>query len=248
MKSALTVAAIQYEALDGGVPANVPEHARLIEYAHSRGARLVVFPELSLTGYDLELYGAEEAWVTQGDPRLDRIRETARRTGITVIVGAGFREGDRTPRLASLVIRPEGDAAPAFKTHVHGAERELFVPGGGPGLLEIDGWRIALAICFDAAVPSHASAAAEAGADLYAVSAVYVQGEEHRLGLHLGARSMDNRMFSVLANMGGSGAIGESCGLSGAWGPDGRVITQLAVRGSAIATVTLQPEALLPFR
>ncbi|MDQ0211439.1 putative amidohydrolase [Arthrobacter bambusae] len=48
--------------------------------------------------------------------------------------------------------------------------------------------------------------------------------------------------------MGGSGAIGESCGLSGARRPDGRVITQLDVRGSAIATVTLQPEALLPFR
>jgi hypothetical protein len=31
---------------------------------------------------------------------------------------------------------------------------------------------------------------------VYAVSAVYV----HRLGLHLGARSMDHRMFGVLAN------------------------------------------------
>ncbi|MCZ9882503.1 carbon-nitrogen hydrolase family protein [Arthrobacter sp. B2a2-09] len=248
MTSALTVAAIQYEALDGGVLANVPEHVRHIEDAHSRGARLVVFPELSLTGYDLELYADEEAWVAPGDPRLERIREIARRTGVTVIVGAGFREGDGTPRLASLVIRPPGDAAPAFKTHVHGAERELFVPGEGPALLELDGWRIALAICFDAAVPSHASSAAEAGADLYAVSAVYVQGEEHRLGLHLGARSMDNRMFGVLANMGGSGAIGDSCGLSGAWGPDGRVLAQLDVSGSAIAIATLQPEALLPFR
>jgi 5-aminopentanamidase len=74
VNSALTVAAIQYEALDGGVPANVPEHARLIEDAPSRGGRLVVFPELSLTGYDLELYGAEEAWVTQGDPRPRRER------------------------------------------------------------------------------------------------------------------------------------------------------------------------------
>jgi hypothetical protein len=48
--------------------------------------------------------------------------------------------------------------------------------------------------------------------------------------------------------MGSSGAIGESWGLSDGRGPDGRVITQLDVRGSAIATVTLQPEALLPFR
>ncbi|MHC6220253.1 carbon-nitrogen hydrolase family protein [Arthrobacter sp. MMS24-S77] len=248
MTAALTVAAIQYEALDGGVPANVPEHVRLIEDAHSHGARLVVFPELSLTGYDLKLFADEDAWVTPGDPRLEAIRQISTRTGITVIVGAAFREDGGTPRLASLLIRPSGDAPPAFKTHLHGVERELFVPGTGPAFLELDGWRIALAICFDAAVPSHASSAAEAGADVYAVSAVYVRGEEHRLGLHLGARSMDYRMFGVLANMGGPTSLGDSCGLSGAWGPDGRALARLDVTGSAIAVATLQPEALLPFR
>ena len=48
--TALTLSAVQYQALDGGVAANVPEHIRLIEDAESHGARLVIFPELSLTG------------------------------------------------------------------------------------------------------------------------------------------------------------------------------------------------------
>ncbi len=40
----LTLTAVQYEALDGGVAANVSEHIRLIEDAESHGARLVIFP------------------------------------------------------------------------------------------------------------------------------------------------------------------------------------------------------------
>jgi predicted amidohydrolase len=83
---------------------------------------------------------------------------------------------------------------------------------------------------------------------VYAVSAVYVRGEEHRLGLHLGARSMDHRMFGVLANAGGSTSIGESCGLSGTWGPDGRVLAQADLAGSATVITTLQPPVLVPFR
>lgn len=88
MTAPLTVSAVQYEALDGGIDANVPEHVRLIEDADSHGARLVVFPELSLTGYDLRLlrHGNQrgddqrggDQWVTAGDHRLDPIREICR--------------------------------------------------------------------------------------------------------------------------------------------------------------------------
>ena len=58
--TALTLSAVQYTALDGGIAANVPEHIRLIEDAESHGARLVIFPELSLTGYRLD------RWRTRG--------------------------------------------------------------------------------------------------------------------------------------------------------------------------------------
>ncbi|WP_353711773.1 carbon-nitrogen hydrolase family protein [Arthrobacter sp. K5] len=218
MTGPLTVSAIQYAALDGGIDANVPEHVRLIEDADSHGARLVVFPELSLTGYNLRLLrGSDHSgggqlgggqpdggqWVAPGDPRLDPIREICRRTGVTAVVGAPFREPDGTPRLASLAIHPNGAEEAGFKTYLHGDEESLFEAGPGiekgkrfegglgieagqrfgpeqgsepgqePLLLDVDGWKVALAICFDAAHPAHSGAAAAAGADVYAVSALY---------------------------------------------------------------------------
>jgi predicted amidohydrolase len=224
------------------------EHVRLIEDAESHGARLAVFPELSLTGYNLGLLASAESWLVQDDDRLADVREICRRTGITAIVGGAYREPSGTPRLASLAIHPDGTTETAYKEHLHGQERDLFVAGNGAGLLELDGWRIGLAICFDAAVPAHSTGAAEAGADAYAVSAVYTREEDRRLELHLGARAMDNRMFGILANLGGSTTLGPSCGLSGFWGPDGLRMKKAAGTGTEVVTATLLWNALQKFR
>ena len=244
----LTLSAVQYTALDGGVAPNVTEHVRLIEDAESHGARLVVFPELSLTGYRLDLLEGPGEWLSAADGRLDGVREICRRTGITAVVGAAFKEDDGTPRLASLAIHPTGSIEPSYKTRLHGAEQELFVAGSQPAVLEIDGWKIALALCLDAAYPGHAEGAAQAGADIYAVSALYTAGEDHRLGLHLGARAMDNRMFSVLANLGGATALGPACGLSGFWGPDGLPHGRAAGTGTEVLTASFQYSLLAPYR
>lgn len=252
----LAVSAVQYEALPGGIEVNVGAHVRLVEEAHSQGARLVVFPELSLLGYDLNLLASDRPgprepgshWLVPADPRLERLCAVAARTGTTVVAGGALEEPDGTRRLASLVFSPDGSIRPVPKTHLHGAEDELFVPGAGPGFLEVDGWMVALAVCADVAHPSHAAAAASAGADLYAASALYVAGEEHRLGLHMGSRAMDHRMFSVLANLGGRTSLGDSCGLSGAWGPDGRQIRAAEGNGTAVSTATFHQEALASFR
>jgi predicted amidohydrolase len=245
---ALTVSAIQYQALDGGIVPNANEHVRLIEDAESHGSRLVVFPELSLTGYNLPLLEAPDYWLGPNDQRLGYIREICRRTGITAVVGGAYREPDGTPRLASLAIHPEGSTETAFKTHLHGQEKDIFEAGEGPVLVELDGWKIALAICFDAAVPAHSTDAAGAGADAYAVSAVYTLGAEHRLGLHLGARAMDNRMFGIMANLGGTTPLGPSCGLSGFWGPDGLLMKRAEGTGTEVVTAILQRSALRKFR
>lgn len=248
MTDALTVSAIQYEALDGGIVPNVQEHVRLIEDAESHGARLVVFPELSLTGYNLAALATGDAWLLDDDPRLGDLHEICRRTGITAVAGAAYREPDGTPRLASLAIHPDGATEFAFKTHLHGPEGELFTPGDGALLLELDGWMIALAICSDAANPAHSAGAATAGADIYAVSALYTVAEERRLGLHLAARAMDNRVFSILANLGGSTPLGPSCGLSGFWGPDGFRLEKAAGTGTEVITAILQRSALRKYR
>ncbi|WP_244296810.1 carbon-nitrogen hydrolase family protein [Paenarthrobacter nitroguajacolicus] len=255
----LLAAVVQYQALTAGageetVAANVEAHVDLVERAQSEGSRLVLFPELSLTGYELNTLttsgtaGSTGPWLNAHDPRLQPLQEACARTKTTAIVGAAWREADSTPRLASLVVGPGGSVRPIFKTHLHGAERKIFVPGNGPGMVTVDGWRIALAVCADAAHPAHAAAASEAKADVYAVSALYTLGEELRLGLHMGARSMDHRIFGLLANLGGKTPLGASCGLSGAWGPDGASLAQVKGVGTETVVAKLEWSGLHRFR
>jgi 5-aminopentanamidase len=245
---ALTLSAVQYQALNGGIMPNVGEHVRLIEDAESHGARLVIFPEMSLTGYNLALLSADETWLRTDDPRLDDLHEICRRTGVTAVAGAAYREPDGTPRLACLAIHPGGTVEFGFKTHLRGPEGDLFAAGDGALHLDLDGWQVALAIGADASVPAHSTEAAQAGADIYAVSALYTMEEERRLALHLGARAMDQRMYGVLANLGGTTPLGHSCGLSGFWGPDGHRMEHAVGTGTEVVTAVLQRGALRKFR
>lgn len=224
MTDSLAVAAAQMQSAFGDVDANVVTSVRMIHEAAGAGVRLVVFPELSTIGYDLGQLTDDRLWLTPDDSRLAPIADACRATGITAVVGAAWRdpEADDTGRLASFVYQPDGTTRIVAKMHVHTSEDAWFCSAPYPPQpLDIDGWTVALAVCFDAANPTHAMAAREAGADLYACSAMYDVSEVRRLDLHFGARAMDHRMVSLLANCTGSGAGWESCGLSGTWGPDG---------------------------
>jgi predicted amidohydrolase len=248
MSAELTVSAVQSVALPGGLAANIDEHVRLLEDADGHGARLAVFPELSLTGYDLDLLADDSNWLTRPSAQLSELQAACEDMGLAAVVGAAVREPDGTPRLASVLIRPGTPALIAPKVHLHGRERELFEPGERPAVVDLDGWNVALAVCFDVAHPRHAAEAAAAGADLYAASSVYVVGEERRVDLHFGARAMDSRFFALLANAGGTTALGPSCGLSGVWGPDGHRMASAAGSGSEVVSALLFRSALTAHR
>ncbi|WP_157253789.1 carbon-nitrogen hydrolase family protein [Nonomuraea typhae] len=234
----LIVAVAQISVEFGDVAANARTSAALIQEASESGAKLALFPELSLTGYDLALFDDPAAWVGRDDPRLDPARKAAQNTGVTAVVGAAYRHEDGTAWIASLALLPDGEIHVHGKRYLHGRERELFRPAGPGRLLEVDGWRVALAICYDAGVPAHAEDAARRGAEVYAGSVLYTLEETRRIDLHFGARAMDHRMYGVAANYAGSGPGWVSCGGSGAWHPDGTRMTQ-APATPGLTTVSL---------
>ena len=56
MSAFLSLAVAQTCPVGGDVDANLEEHVRLAHIAADKGARLVVFPELSLSGYETVSY------------------------------------------------------------------------------------------------------------------------------------------------------------------------------------------------
>ncbi len=245
----LRLAIAQALSSPGDVVANAAASARTVATARERGAALVLFPELSLTGYELPLLEATPAaWVTRDDARLDPVRRACADAQVTAVLGAPMRAGGGDNRIAALIIDGSGAMHVSDKVHVHASEAHLFAPGEAAPPFALHGWRVAVAICFDAARPRHADAAASLGAELYLVSALYVVGEERRVDLHLGARAMDHRMFAALANHAGTPGGHLSIGGSGVWRPDGSVQVREPSAGDALVIADLDPAALNAYR
>jgi 5-aminopentanamidase len=247
--ASLRIALAQVSPAPFDVDANARSAASIATRAAERGAHLVVFPELFMTGYELpHLAATPSAWLEEDDPRLTPVRRACSERDLVVILGAAVRTRDGERRIAARIVGPAGDVGISYKEHVHGSESDLFRPGAPCAPVDVHGWRVAIGICFDVAHPSHAERATRDGADVYVASSLYWQGEERRTDLHLGARAMDNRVFSALANYAGATGGYVSCGLSGAWGPSGDVLARAVGTNDELVVVDLDPRELSRYR
>jgi 5-aminopentanamidase len=222
----LVVAVAQHAPVPGDVAENARRAATAVADAAGAGARLLLFPLLSLTGYDLDRLADAACWATAEDPRLDVVREACRAHGVTAVVGAAWLGLDGRRLLASVALSPDGGVDVVGKQYLSRAERDVFEPCEVSPVLDVDGWRVAPAVCYDAAAPEHALEVAGRGADVYAASALYTAGQERRLDVHPAARAMDHRMYALVANLAGAGPGWRSCGGSGVWHPDGRAVVR----------------------
>lgn len=78
----LTIAVAQVDPRVGDLRSNIEMHCERIEAAIAQGAHLVVFPELSLTGYTLRDIAWDVALNPATDPRLEPLRRLSQSIGI----------------------------------------------------------------------------------------------------------------------------------------------------------------------
>jgi len=74
--------------------ANADEHIALIEQAGAQGVDLIVFPELSLSGYAIDDLVMQGALLDEVERQIARIAEAADKAGLIAVVGAPLRNGD----------------------------------------------------------------------------------------------------------------------------------------------------------
>src|SRR5262245_56978399 len=158
-RAPFVLAVAQPQIVSFDIAANSATHADAVRAA---AARVVVFPELSLTGYELDAPALAPA-----DPRLAPIVDACAAPGSTALGGAPVAGEDGGRSIGMLAIDGSGVAVAYRKVWLGGAEPEHVRPGRGPAVLEVDGWRLGLAICKDTGVPAHAAATAALGMDAY---------------------------------------------------------------------------------
>ena len=167
-QAVLRLVMAQCNLLVGDIPANTEQ---VIESAHRArdelGADLIVFSELTLTGYppeDLLLHPGLQDLVDAG---LARIRSEV--SGIHVLVGHPEQTAEGRYNTASL-IHDARVVARCRKNHLPNYsvfdEKRYFVAGDGFCVADVAGVPVAVTICEDIWTPESARAAVDAGARL----------------------------------------------------------------------------------
>ncbi len=230
---ALTLAAAQSISTPGDVPANIDRHLAFMRTAAAHGVQLLVFPELSLTGYEPSL--AAELAIAPQDSVLAPLRELARALQLTTVVGMPIRLAPEAGVLiGALVLGADGSLAVYTKQHLHAGEEAAFVPGQGGAVLTLGHDRIALAVCADFSHASHPRAAAEAGATVYAAGVLISEGGYATDSALLQGYAAEHGLLVLMANHGGPSGGWACAGRSAIWATDGGLVVAAPGVGEAL--------------
>jgi predicted amidohydrolase len=234
--ASFTIAAAQIPCVRGDIAANLTAHEDAVRSAAGHAVSMVVFPELSLTGYELDL--AASLAFSADDARLSGLRELAERHQLTLVVGAPVQTTAEKPAIGAFVLTPGGDVLTYLKMHLGSGEADHCSPGTAPLTLDIGDQRIGLSICADSSRASHARSYSERGAQVYAAG-VFLTSEWYATDVpRLQAFARDFDMLTVMANQGASTGTYTSVGKSAIWEPGGQLLVQTAGVEKVLVTAT----------
>lgn len=168
----VAVACAQLAPRFGDLEGNRARATAAIEAAAGIGARVVVLPELCISGYAFE--DADEARAlaepAADGPTVAAWRELAERHGTVIVGGICEREEDGTLFNSAALVDEHGLRCVYRKAHLWDREPLIFRAGAEPPpVIDTAAGRIGVAICYDAFFPELMRTLALAGADLIAV-------------------------------------------------------------------------------
>jgi predicted amidohydrolase len=122
-----------------------------------------------------------------------------------------------------------------------GDEPGRFTPGPAPATIEVDGWRLGLAVCKDTGVPRHAADTAALGIDAYLAGAVDAAEDAAVQDQRARRIAADHRVWVGIASFAGptGGGYDRTAGRSRIWSPRGVVVAEAGPEPGAIARARL---------
>jgi predicted amidohydrolase len=198
---------------------NLERVAALTEGAADAGASLVVLPEGAMCDFGAKTDDVHGVAEPLDGPFVSGLTKLAKRSRLTVVAGM-FEAipGEHLIYNSAVVVTPSAGLAGVYrKRHLFDAfgetESERFRAGDSdPLLVDIDGFKVAVVICYDMRFAGFIERAADAGADLVVAPAAWVAGplKEKHLGVIAHARALDNTVYVAIAGQGPPAYTGRS--------------------------------------
>ena len=192
--------------------------------AVSEKADLIVFPELSLTGYEPGL--CKKLATYPDDSRLDCFQATSNTSDITICLGlptisnAGIR-------ISMIIFQPNKPRQTYSKQYLHADELPYFSPGNHQAIFTINHHKVAPAICYESLLPEHADNIFQLGAEIYVASVAKSAKGVAKAFAHYPSIAKKNSMMVFMSNCTGPCDDFESVGRSSIWDKSGMLLAQL---------------------
>jgi predicted amidohydrolase len=163
----MRICVAQTRPVKGDIQTNIRNHKTIIDVAVSHAADIIIFPELSLTGYEPEL--AKDLAIDTNDTSLSDFQTLSDTHEITIGVGMPTKNGT-APSISMIIFQPRKARQVYSKKYLHADEEPFFVSGENLLCSLSNQTNVALAICYELSIPEHAENAFKTGGEIYIAS------------------------------------------------------------------------------
>jgi predicted amidohydrolase len=246
------IAAVVFNSPRGSARGNLERMEDWVATARAKGAAIVCFPELNITGYGIDARVPAEAEPVPG-PLTERLCAMAARHGLVILAGLAEQAGNGRICASHLAVAPAGILGRYRKLHIAPPEQPVFSAGEAVPVFEACGIRFGIQLCYDAHFPELSARMALDGVDVIFMPHASPRGtpEEKRASWmrHLPARAFDNGVFIVACNQTGDNRAGLSFpGVATVLGPNGRVLAETTAGTEGLLIADLKAEDLAAVR
>jgi predicted amidohydrolase len=231
MKSKIKLALAQISSKRESKRDNLYKIEKLTLKAKQQGADLIIFPEMSLTGYILldQVYELAE---TIPGPSTQKIEALAKKTEMHIIFGMPELSeiAQATVFNTAVCIGPQGLIGKYRKmylpTHSVFEEKRYFRPGYEPAVLQTELGNIGLTICYDVFFPEVFRLTRLKGAQLIICISASPAVRRGYFEILTSARALENTAFLAYVNLSGIEDGLQFWGGSRLVGPTGDVLAK----------------------
>lgn len=237
------VAAVQMQPALLDVPANLKRVLESATQAAAHGARLIVFPEMALSGYAITPDEAQAVAQVIPGPATESLRATCAASGAAVVVGMLERDADGTLYNASVLVDEHGVRAAYRKTHLPllGIDRYLAAGDSFAPPVETPAGRVGLLICYDLRFPEPVRVHALRRAQIVALSTAWPAAATLYPEFMARSRAAENRIVLIAANRVGEERGTRYLGRSVIVAADGTLLAEASPQGEDLLLADIDP-------
>ncbi len=231
----MILAAAQTKPTRGNIDANLADHYRLINLAVQNEAQLIVFPEMSITGYEREM--AQKLAFQKDDVRLNHLQKLASENNITIVAGAPIQIESQL-FIGQFIVAPDNSISIYTKQFLHEGEDEFFQSSFDYNpMISIENQKISFAICADIDNPPHPENARKRETNIYIASIFFSPNGIPNAYSHLQSYAEQHKMNVLMSNFSGESWGSPSAGQSAFWNNKGELVGQMNDSDSGLLLV-----------